>query len=220
VERNLNTLFSMWSAPGVETIAWCTSLWSALQVDVSTHSLSLRLNHRVTESPWFLDELQAARAAHIGLWILCGDFNLIYKVEDKNNSRLNYPLMRAFCSFLDELELAELHLQGRLDAWSNEQAHPTLSRIDHVFECSHWLKFYPHHALRATSSMCSDHASLLLHTNTLTHLMQRFKFEAIWPRFHGFLDVVADGWCCTLLNADACRILDYKLQNNTKSLKR
>jgi endonuclease/exonuclease/phosphatase family metal-dependent hydrolase len=116
---------------------------------VSTHSLSLRLNHRVAESPWFLDELQAARAAHTGLWILCGDFNLIYKVEDKNNSRLNYPLMGAFCSFLDELELAELHLQGRLDAWSNEQAHPMLSRIDHVFECSRWLELYPHQLIDA-----------------------------------------------------------------------
>jgi hypothetical protein len=61
---------------------------------------------------------------------MCGDFNLIYRAEDKSNSCLNRRLMGAFRSFLDERELIELHLQGRLYTWSNEQAHPTLSRID------------------------------------------------------------------------------------------
>jgi hypothetical protein len=50
--------------------------------------------------------------------------------------------------------------------------------------------------------------------------MQQFKFEAIWPRFSGFLEAVVEGWCCTLLNADAYHVLDYKLHNTTKSLKR
>jgi hypothetical protein len=86
--------------------------------------------------------------------------------------------MRAFQSFLDDLELAELHLHGKLYTWSNEQTHPILSRIDRVFMCSGWLDLYPHHDLRATSSMCSDYAPLLLHMSMLTHALQRFKFEA------------------------------------------
>jgi hypothetical protein len=49
--------------------------------------------------------------------------------------------------------------------------------------------------------------------------MHHFKFESICPRFPDFLDAVAEGWSCTLLNADACRILDYKLQNTAKCLK-
>jgi hypothetical protein len=128
--------------------------------------------------------------------------------------------MWVFQSFLDNLQLAELHLHGRLYTWSNEQTHPMLSRIDRAFVCSGWLDLYPHHALRATSSMCSHHAPLLLHTSTLTTLMQRFKFEAIWPRFPGFLEAVAKGWHCTLLNGDACLMLDYMFRNTTKSLKR
>jgi hypothetical protein len=39
------------------------------------------------------------------------------------------------------------------------------------------------------------------------------------PRFPGFLEAIAEGWCCTLLNADAWRVLDYKLCNTAKSLK-
>jgi hypothetical protein len=34
------------------------------------------------------------------------------------------------------------------------------------------------------------------------------------------MDAVADGWCFTLLNIDACHILDHKLWNTAKSLKR
>jgi hypothetical protein len=34
------------------------------------------------------------------------------------------------------------------------------------------------------------------------------------------MDVMADGWCCMLLNTDVCHILDYKLRNTAKSLKR
>jgi hypothetical protein len=69
-----------------------------------------------------MSELWTFRMAHTGPW--CGNFNLIYKVEDKNNARLNHRLMRAFRSFLDELELAELLPHRRLYTWSNEQAHP------------------------------------------------------------------------------------------------
>jgi hypothetical protein len=58
----------------------------------------------------FLDELHAIRLAHVGSWVRCGNFNLIYKAEDKNNSRLNHRLMGVFRSFLDELELIEMHL--------------------------------------------------------------------------------------------------------------
>ncbi|RCV25633.1 hypothetical protein SETIT_5G181000v2, partial [Setaria italica] len=37
----------------------------------------------------FLAELRDIRAGCSGTWMVCGDFNLIYKAEDKNNSRLD-----------------------------------------------------------------------------------------------------------------------------------
>jgi hypothetical protein len=57
---------------------------------------------------------------------------MIYHTEDKSNARLNQRLMGAFRRMLQELELAELHLHGRLYTWSNERVHPTLERIDSV----------------------------------------------------------------------------------------
>jgi exonuclease III len=56
----------------------------------------------------FLDELNAMQHGIQGEWLVCGDFNLIYKAEDKNNSRLNKRLMGRIKSVLDNLELATM----------------------------------------------------------------------------------------------------------------
>jgi hypothetical protein len=76
-----------------------------------------------------LHELRASRNCCSGPWLLCGDFNLIYKAKDKSNARLNRRVMSAFRQFLDNVEVLELHLHGRLYTWSSEQVHPTLIEL-------------------------------------------------------------------------------------------
>jgi len=46
--------------------------------------------------------------------MVCGDFNLIYMASDKNNGRLHRGLMRRFREVIDDLQLDEIHLSGRL----------------------------------------------------------------------------------------------------------
>jgi endonuclease/exonuclease/phosphatase family metal-dependent hydrolase len=58
-----------------------------------------------TDKIAFLAELQAVRAAHAGPWVLCGDFNMIYRDEDKNNDNLHHRMMAHFRRFLNECEL-------------------------------------------------------------------------------------------------------------------
>jgi hypothetical protein len=125
-------------------------------------------------------------------------FNLIYKASDKNNSRLNYRLMLAFRKFLDNLNLSELHLHGRLYTWSNEQIHPTLSRINRSFSCLGWCNHFPYYQIRTISSSCSDHCPLLLHTCINVAVHRRSRFESVWPHFLGYMDAVAEGWWYTL----------------------
>jgi hypothetical protein len=113
----------------------------------------------------FLQELQQCRIAHIGPWLLRGDFNLIHRAEDKNNGHLNHRMMGRFSKFLQDLELIELHLHGRLYTWSNKQEHPTLEDIDREFAFVQWCDQFPHHHLDVLSLSSSDHSRLLLHTN-------------------------------------------------------
>ena len=96
----------------------------------------------------FLQELRGLHAAYQRAWPVCGDFNLIHLAQDKNNGRLNLREMRRFRAVLQELELAELHLNGRLFTWSNERRHPTLERIDRAFAVVDWLDAFPAHHLK------------------------------------------------------------------------
>jgi hypothetical protein len=126
--------------------------------------------------------------------------------------------MQRFRHTIDTLQLAELHLNGRLFTWSNERSRPTLERIDCVFATVQWLEEYPFHRLHCRSTDCSDHAPLLLVLSTELWVQPRFRFESFWPTVDGFLDVVANAWTCTL-QLDACRALDHKLRNVAKALK-
>jgi hypothetical protein len=126
--------------------------------------------------------------------MLCGYFNPIYRMVDKSNSNLNRCLMGRFCRLLQDLDLIELHLQGRLYTWSNERAHPTLEHIDRAFACAHWCDMHPFHRLRALFSSCSNHAPLVIHTNVNSSVKRRFRFESIWAKFLGYLQAVEEGW--------------------------
>ena len=88
-----------------------------------------------TEKYAFIDELRGLANSRPAKWLILGDFNLIYRTQDKNNGRLNRRMMGKFKSALDAWRLRELRLTGKKFTWSNEQATPMLTRIDRFF-CS------------------------------------------------------------------------------------
>lgn len=67
----------------------------------------------------FLDELRSIRNSVSGPWMVAGDFNLILDASDKNNLNLNRRNMGRFRRFVDDMELKDVHLNGRLFTWSN-----------------------------------------------------------------------------------------------------
>lgn len=61
----------------------------------------------------FLQEIRDLRAGCPGPWMICGDFNLIYHDEDKNNGNLNRRMMGRFRRCINDLALKEVYLNGR-----------------------------------------------------------------------------------------------------------
>ena len=61
----------------------------------------------------FLAELTALKSLVLKEWLLLGDFNLISKAEDKNNSNINLGMMAQFRSTIGLLELRDLPLIGK-----------------------------------------------------------------------------------------------------------
>jgi hypothetical protein len=82
----------------------------------------------------FLEELKSLQGIQRE-WLICGGFNLIYKTEDKSNSRLNRRLMGRFKAVLDELELRELPLHARKSTWTSAQPEAMMIKIDPSFLC-------------------------------------------------------------------------------------
>lgn len=132
--------------------------------------------------------------------------------------RLHLRSMRRFRRLLDDLQLQELYLHGRLYTWSNQRDRPTLERIDRAFASMQWLDTFPSHHMRCLSSDCSDHSPLLLQLCTQPWARPRSRFESFWTRMDGFEDAVKEAWDCQLPGADYCRILDHKLRRTARAL--
>jgi hypothetical protein len=61
----------------------------------------------------FIREIKSLNQSSLQPWVIIGDFNLIYKDEDKINGRFNRNLMTRFKKVLDHLEVKEIPLVGK-----------------------------------------------------------------------------------------------------------
>jgi endonuclease/exonuclease/phosphatase family metal-dependent hydrolase len=86
----------------------------------------------------FIRELKQIKQISKPQWLLMGDFNLIYRDQDKNNNRVNRGLMNQLRRALNYMEIKEVELVGRSYTCTNNQAHPTLTRIDRAFCTPLW----------------------------------------------------------------------------------
>lgn len=138
----------------------------------------------------FLQELRDVRADCPGPWMLCGDFNLILRDEDKNTDNLNRHMMGKFRRLTNDLALKEIYLTGRRYTWSNEQSPLTLVHLDRVLCTSDWDDAHGECHLRCFASVVSDHSPLLLDCSPMPKAHRRLHFEEYWLRLEGFHDTV------------------------------
>jgi hypothetical protein len=184
----------------------------------------------------FLDEIKSLKQNIQTKWLLSGDFNLIYKAEDKSISRLNRRLMGKFKAVLDDLELKELPLHRKKFTWASSQSSQaststiataattnepvTMTRIDRMFCMMPWEETFPTAHLHAWASIVSDHSPLILHGETGKANFKGFIFESYWLGLPGFQEVVKQAWAKPLQATDAVRRLHIKLSRTAKALKK
>lgn len=147
-------------------------------IDVRQYSVSATVRRKSDNGVWtvtgvygpqsdsdklqFLEEIRAVRQRALNSWVILGDFNLIDRACDKNNSRINHRLMNRFRWVLDELELKELYLHGRQFTWTSEIDNPTQTKIDHVFCTRDWEEAHTDCYLQAIGTSISDHCPVVL----------------------------------------------------------
>lgn len=190
-------------------IAWKGAACQAITTRVDSFSTSVLFRNSDGTQWWFtgvygpqpddqklmfLQEMRDIRAACLGPWLITGDFNLIYRAEDKNNTNVDRAMMGRFRRLLNDVELREIELLGRRYTWSNERTAPTLVRLDRAFCTADWENVFPDHMLHSTAAGISDHCPLLLNLRARNRGMRRFHFESFWPQLEGFYEVVHQAW--------------------------
>jgi hypothetical protein len=172
------------------------------------------------EKRLFIRELRHLKPAHSDKWLLIGDFNLIYKNEDKSNNRLDRRMMNRFSRALNHLEVKEIPLVGRRFTWSNQQVSPTMSRIDRGFSTPEWEELFANPTLQPLSSSASDHCPLLLAPLISPKVNSIFRFESYWVQMEGFKECVAQAWSREVPTSyNSLATLHIKLSQTAKAMK-
>lgn len=166
----------------------------------------------------FLQELRDIRMACPSPWVIAGDFNLIYKDEDKNNTNYNRAMMGRFRRLINDLSLKEVPLLGRKFTWSNQQESPTLVKLDRVFCPVDWEELFPNCLLQSMASDDSDHCPLLLGLRDNKAGQRCFHFESFWPKLEGFHEAVESAWSSVPAGPCPFASLDQKFKAVTRSL--
>lgn len=157
--------------------------------------------------------------AAVGPLVIVGDFNLIMRMEDKNNSNVNRGLMTAFRRFLSEVQLKDMYLHGRRYTWSNEQQNATMVKLDRVLYNEQWNTAFPNCLLQGLSTSALDHCPLILVTNNSFKPCRQFRFENMWTKWDGFQDTVQSAWTSVNYTEDEFLSLNKKLTATAKALK-
>jgi hypothetical protein len=172
-----------------------------------------------SEKVLFLHELRDLRLLCHGPWMIAGDFNMIYKAEDKNNSNINRVMMGRFRSFINDLALSELPLFGQKFTWSSQQNPPTLVKLDRVLCTLDWVELFLNSLLQRSASNDSDHCPLLLGLNDNSMAgRRRFYFESFWPKFDGFLEAISLAWHSVPAVQCPFATLNSKLKSTARGL--
>jgi hypothetical protein len=236
-------------ASGGILVAWKNSVGSTRQVKVGVHSVLVQFRLQAGQTWWltcvygprandeknqFLQELRDIKLAAPRSLVIAGDFNLIYKVEDKNNN-YNRAMMGWFRRLIDDLGLKDIPLHCRKFTWSNHQANPTLVCLDRVFCTAESDSFTPTFCSKVLplKTLTTHHCPLLVFfeintareapavhcsLNDVKPGRKRFHFEAFWPKIDGFLETVQQAWNSVQSNHCPFLTLDNKFKAAARGL--
>jgi hypothetical protein len=127
--------------------------------------------------------------------------------------------MNSFRRTLNFLEVKEVELVGRNYTWSNNQAHPTLTRIDRAFCTLPWEDMFLNPMLHALSPSAFDHCSILLCHLCPPKVTPKFRFETFRASMYGFQDCISEAWSREVsLKHDPLKVLHIKLSRTAKAL--
>ena len=102
--------------------------------------------------------------------------------------------MMRFAYIIDDLGLVDLPLQGGVFTWSGGLNNWCWARLDRFLVSPSWLDQFSGVLQKRLSCPISDYFPLLLEGGGLRRGLSPFRFENMWLKVEGFLDLIRYWW--------------------------
>ncbi|XP_050217574.1 uncharacterized protein LOC126668410 [Mercurialis annua] len=139
----------------------------------------------------------------MGIIFSSGDFNEIMALEERLNSTGFTALMLALRDFVNNCELLDLPLQGRLFTWLNSYSK---SRIDRCLISATACPLWPNMTLTTLPSGQSDHVPICFRSeNGIDWGLKPFSLVDAWWDHNSFGGFVNDSWSLLRKSRTFCK---------------
>lgn len=148
-------------------------------------------------------------------YIVGGDFNILRHSGEKNKSFSICKSTNLFNSVINTLALREIHISGGKYTWTNNQAHPTLEKLDRIVMSETWEDLFPLVSVRKLVREIADHNPLLLSSGEEGRdapKPREFWFDLSWIKDDKFIPAVSRIWSRLVQSVDPIDILNIKLK--------
>jgi hypothetical protein len=152
--------------------------------------------------------------------LIGGDFNLLRGSNEKNKALKPSRWNDMFNYIINTYELREIDMSGGQFTWSNNQAVPTLEKLDRFLASKEWELLFPLTTVHKLSREISNHSPIILDTmEGRENQNKEFRFDNRWLKEENFLPKVYRIWSQLVRARDSLSCFQQKLKNLMKFLK-
>ena len=120
--------------------------------------------------------------------------------------------MRSFAQTVDDLELIDLPMQGGIATWNGGRNNQSWARLDRFLVTQQWLDMFSGVAQCRMHRPTSDHFPILLMGGGIRRGPTPFRFENMWLKVDGFIDLLRGWWQGIEVRGRASFRLAYKMK--------
>ncbi len=125
----------------------------------------------------------------VGRGVVCRDFNVVRFPRKKSCSTSFTSAMHDFSDFVSTNGLIDTSLIGGKYTWSNGRKYVSKSRIDRFLYTADWEDSFVTISQKRLIRLGSDHFPIMLECD-----WQYFRFENMWLKVDGFVEMVKQWW--------------------------
>jgi hypothetical protein len=141
------------------------------------------------------------------------DFNILRFSFEKNKAFVPNRFSDMFNSVINAYDLRQIYMFGGFFTWSNNQANPTLERLDSILVSKEWEGMYPTVLVFKKPMEFSNHNPVILDSGSAQACKSReFRFELSWLRQEGFLPKIKEIWLAPTRDRLALNRVMFKLK--------